>query len=90
MPRNLYKVRICTPCINLNIFLAGQDFVEGQGNFEWNATDTILSKLHLIKSKGYFRQNKSCAGFQYISIINIKETSLGDYVIPVKYYLVKI
>ena len=28
------------------------------------------------------------AGFKYISIINIKETSLGDYVIPVKYYLV--
>ena len=28
------------------------------------------------------------SGFQYISIINIKEISSDDYVIPVKYYLV--
>ena len=79
MPRNLYKVRICTPCINLNIFLAGQDFVEGQGDFEWNATDTILSKLHLIKSKGFlWKKCKAVYSFPGSSVVKNPSATAGD------------
>ena len=49
--------------------------MKGQGDFEWNAVGTMLSKLDGMK-KDISEKINHVGGFQYVSIINIQ----GDFI----------